>query len=150
MNKNYKRDVLGVGAVALASLNIGEMRPRAFSTGSVGLNHSGKVEIECGEAGKVKFQVGLNITLAHSKSDDPKYVGDDVREKFMALNPLTLADLHLDGNKAPAKRFSTGKVGFFLNGKLTIDGMNCQVGLIVTAIGSDQWEDHPAGQPEAR
>lgn len=148
--KQTKSDVLSVGVVALASLGIGEMRPRNFSTGSVGLNHSGKVTIKCGEAGNVNCQVGVNITLAHSKPDDPKFVGNEVKEKFLALNPMTLKDLDLHRSYAPAKTFSSGKVGFFLNGKLTIDGMACQLGVIVTAIGSDQWDDHPAEQPEAK
>jgi hypothetical protein len=138
----YKSDVLGVGAVSLKELGIGPMSPRTFSTGSVGLNHSGKASIKCGPD-RHQFQVSLNITLAHSKPEDPKRVGQETIDAFLALPPQTLKDLGLESAIAEACTFSTGKVGFYANTKAMVGGNLCQVGCSVTAIGSDgdTWAD---------
>jgi hypothetical protein len=142
----FKSDVLATGAVTMKDLGIASMAPREFSTGSVGLNHSGKVTVKCGGTGYV-CQVSLNITLAHSRAGDAKRVSDATRESFLALPPKSLKDLGLDGALAEARTFSTGKVGFYLNGKCVIDGQLCQVGCSITCIGSDEW---PSERPTER
>jgi len=132
----YKSDILGHGDVSLASLEVGALEPREFSTGSVGLNHSGKVAIAIAGV-RYNFQVSLNIVVAHSKPDDAKYIGDDRRAAFLGSAPTTLKALGLDTALALARTFNSGKVGFFLNGKTTVNGQPCQVNCSITAIGSD-------------
>lgn len=39
------------------------------------------------------------------------------------------------------KEFSTGSVGYYGNGKLVIDGVEFQVGITLTAIGSKEWAE---------
>jgi hypothetical protein len=146
----FKSDVLNLVAVAMKDLGIAAMSPREFSTGSVGLNHSGKVTIEV--AGERKqFQVSLNITLAHSKAGDAKRVSDATRTAFLALPPKSLKDLGLEGALVDARIFSKGSVGFYLNSKCVINGQLCQVGCSITAIGSEEWpSNRPAERPAAQ
>ncbi len=151
--EGYRSDVLNRGSVDLSELGIGSALPvRSFSTGSVGLNHSGKVSLKCGPE-RYQFQVSLNITLAHSKPGDAKRLSQDVIDAFLALPPQSLKELGIAGQAADARTFSSGKVGFYLNGKCFVGGQLCQVGCSVTAIGSDgdKWADErPAERPEAR
>lgn len=146
----YKSDVLGLGSVKLGALGVGPMEPRTNSTGSVGLNHSGKVAIDV--AGERKqFQVSLNITLAHSKPEDPKRIPQADIDAFLALPPQDLKGLRLENALADARVFNSGKVGFYFNGKATLAGKPCQVGCSITAIGSDTWDDdRPAERPAAK
>jgi len=145
----YKSDVLATVAVNLKDLGIGVMEPREFSTGSVGLNHNGKATIKCG-AERYPFQVGLNITLAHSKPGDPKRISDEIRAAFLAGKPVTLKDLGLESALCEARVFTSGKVGFNLNAKAMVNGHLCQVGCNVTAIGSEDWDaERPAERPAA-
>jgi hypothetical protein len=147
----FRSDVLGQVAVAMNALSIGPLYPREFSTGSVGLNHSGKASLKCGPD-RYNFQVSLNITLAHSKTDDPKRVSDETRSAFLASKPVTLKDLGLENALAEARTFNSGKVGFYLNSKCMVNGHLCQVGCSITAIGSDgdTWADsRPAERPAA-
>lgn len=138
----YKSDILGMSAVTLKELGIGPMAPREFSTGSVGLNHSGKASLKCGPD-RYQFQVSLNITLAHSKPEDPKRVSQATLDAFLALPPQSLKDLGLESAVAQARTFSSGKVGFYANTKAVVGGNLCQVGCSITAIGSDgaEWAD---------
>lgn len=147
----YKSDVLNAGGISMKDLGVGALFPREFSTGSVGLNHSGKVMLKCGEA-KYNFQVSLNITLAHSKDGDLKRVNDETRAAFLAGKPKVLKDLGLENAVAASRIFNSGKVGFYLNGKCLVDGQLCQVGCSITAIGSDGkgWSDErPTERPAA-
>ena len=147
----FRSDVLNAGGVPMKDLGIGILAPREFSTGSVGLNHSGKAMVKCGEA-RYNCQVSLNITLAHSKDGDPKRVSDEVRAAFLAGKPMSLKDLGLENALAEARTFNSGKVGFYLNGKCVVGGHLCQVGCSITAIGSDGegWADErPAERPAA-
>jgi hypothetical protein len=150
ITNGFKSDVLATVAVAMKELGIVAMVPREFSTGSVGLNHSGKATVKCGTE-RYACQVSLNITLAHSKAGDPKRVSDAARSAFLALKPMSLKDLGLEGALAEARTFSSGKVGFYLNGKTVIDGQLCQVGCSITCIGSEEWpSDRPAERPAAQ
>lgn len=148
----FRSDILGQVAVTMKDLSIGLLSPREFSTGSVGLNHSGKASLKCGPD-RYNFQVSLNITLAHSKDGDPKRVSDEIRAAFLASKPVTLKDLGLENALAEARTFNSGKVGFYLNGKCVVNGQLCQVGCSITAIGSDNnetWADsRPAERPAA-
>jgi hypothetical protein len=145
----FKSDVLGQVAVTLKDLQITTMSPRENSTGSVGLNHSGKTSLKCGET-KYAFQVSLNITVAHSKEGDPKRISDDARAAFLASKPNTLKDLALEGALAEARIFNSGKCGFYFNGKAMVNGQLCQVGCSITAIGSETWDDErPSERPAA-
>ena len=70
------------------------------------------------------------------------------REKFTAhAKPVTVAISNQPLSASP-KQFSTGSMGWFANGKVTvvIDGVPvlCQVGLNVTVIGS---KELPAQEP---
>jgi hypothetical protein len=61
------------------------------------------------------------------------------RSGFVATaKPLAVT---LQGNAVTVdiKTFSTGSVGWYHAGKVTIDGVPCQVGITVTAIGSKVW-----------
>lgn len=150
ITNGFKSDVLGAVAVAMKDLAIMPMSPREFSTGSVGLNHSGKASVKCGPE-RYNFQVSLNITLAHSKAGDAQRVSEETRAAFLAGKPLSLKDLGLEGALAEARVFNSGKVGFYLNGKCVIDGRLCQVGCSITAIGSEEWpSDRPAERPAAQ
>jgi hypothetical protein len=146
----FKSDVLAIGSVALKTLGVGPMSPKLASSGSANLNHSGKTTIEV--AGEPKqFQVSLNITLAHSKPEDPKRVPQADIDAFLALPPQTLKDLRLESASALARIFNSGKTGFYYNGKCLVDGKACQVGCSVVAVGSDTWDEvRPAERPEAR
>jgi hypothetical protein len=148
--EGYKSDVLGQGSVSLKDLAIGPMSPREFSTGSVGLNHSGKVGLKCGPE-RYQFQVSLNITLAHSKPGDPKRVSQEDIDAFLALPPQSLKDLGLENAIADARTFSSGKVGFYANTKAVVGGNICQVGCSITAIGSDgdKWVDERPAEKSA-
>lgn len=39
------------------------------------------------------------------------------------------------------KKFSTGSVGFFANGKVTINGVKMQANITLTAVGSKEWPE---------
>jgi hypothetical protein len=47
-------------------------------------------------------------------------------------------EVTIDGQKllAQPKEFSTGSYGYFLSGKVVLDGKRCQVGMNVVIIGS--------------
>ena len=138
----YKSDVLNSKGVKLGELGTQFLAPRSFSTGSVGLNHNGKVSIGTGDARHL-FQVSLNVTLAHSKDGDAKRVDEAVRNGFLALKPLTLTQMGLLDAVAEPHAFTSGKVGYYYSGKTLINGSICQVGCSITAIGSETWADKP-------
>lgn len=145
--EGFKSDVLNRGSVDLKDLNIGSLQPREFSTGSVGLNHSGKATVKCGPD-RHNFQVSLNITVAHSKEGDPKRISDEARAAFLAGKPVTLKELGLENAAAEARTFNSGKVGFYLNTKCMVGGQMCQVGCSITAVGSEEWDaERPAERP---
>lgn len=145
--EGFKSDVLTMGSISLKQLGVGAMEPRTNSTGSVGFNHNGKVTLDV--AGEPKtFQVSLNVTLAHSKPDDPKRLKDEDIQKFLALEPQTLKSLKIDQTVATARIFASGKCGFYANGKATVAGLALQLSCSVVAIGSDTWDDdRPAERP---
>jgi hypothetical protein len=145
----FKSDVLALGSVKLGALGVGIMEPRTNSTGSVGLNHSGKVSLDVAGERKM-FQVSLNVTLAHSKPEDPKRIPQADIDAFLALPPQDLKSLRLDNALADAREFSSGKVGFYFNGKANVGGKPCQVGCSITAIGSDTWDDQRPAEREAK
>lgn len=145
--EGFKSDVLTMGSISLKQLGVGQLEPRTNSTGSVGFNYSGKVNLDVAGESKA-FQVSLNVTLAHSKPDDPKRLKDEDIQKFLSLEPQSLKSLKIDQMAATARIFSSGKVGFYANGKCVVSGLALQLGCSVTAIGSDTWDDErPADRP---
>ena len=134
-----KQNVLDLGSFPLKHLGVGVLSPRSFSTGSVGYNHSGKVNIKCPDP--KSFQVSLNITMSHSKPGDLKQVPKEVIQNFLDSNPVTLNDLGLSEAMADARLFSSGKVGFYFNGKVNVQGRSFQIGCSITAVGSETWAE---------
>jgi hypothetical protein len=137
MNNN-KLDILNSSPVALKTVCVGPMAPRPFSTGSVGYHYSGKAQLLC--SGKpYNFQVGLTITVANSKPGSKSPVSATKVEEFLASGPKTLEQLGLSEACAFPKEFSTGSIGYNFSGKSGADGLVLQVGVNITAVGSQDW-----------
>ena len=118
----YKGDILGRSALPLSQVVSGTMDPREFSTGSVGFNYNGKASVKCGKE-SYTCSISLNVTVAHSKAEDPQRISADFRDGILALAPHTLKDLGLEGAEAEARTFTSGKVGFYCNQKTMVNGL---------------------------
>lgn len=94
------------------------LAPKAFSTGSKGWFWGGKLTDDNGNV----YQCNLQAVVPHSK-DDPTM-------------PTPTSDLSIGDVALPAKAFSTGSKGYFVNGRVLTGQGSVQLQLQAVLVGS--------------
>lgn len=59
---------LGIQAVKVGDVAIGQVVPKTFSTGSYGLGYAGPLVLQLPDGKVAECQVSINITVKHSKA----------------------------------------------------------------------------------
>ena len=96
---------------------------KLFASGSQGFFCQGKIRLDDGR----RYQAQVTAVLIGSKADLTIHVRATRDDVTFALQPLL--------DQLENKRFKTGRVGYYVNGKVTVGSERFQVGIQAVEIG---------------
>jgi hypothetical protein len=112
------------GEIRLAFRNLlDHLDFKLFASGSQGFFCQGKIRLEDGR----RYQAQVTAVLIGSKADLTIHVRATRDDVAFALQPLL--------DQLENKRFKTGRVGYYINGKVTVGSERFQVGIQAVEIG---------------